>query len=154
MQKYELLYIIPAKYTEDEVKGLTDKIGMMISNTGGTIEETKVLGRRKFAYEIDHIKNGYYIMVNFEAEQAAIEKMDKTLRLSPDLMRHLLVKKDPKLTKVPEFAESGEIVQKKTDDSDQKKAPRVHRAPVKEKEKLTMKDLDKKIDDILTEEIK
>lgn len=155
MQKYELLYIVPAKHTEDELKGLTEKIGTIISTTGCAITETHVLGRRKLAYPIKHERNGYYIMVTFDAEKPVIEKMDKALRLSPDLLRHLIIKKDPRLTEMPEFAESGEIVRKdRGEEAPRGRAVKPKRPPVKEKkEKVVMEDLDKKLDEILTEEM-
>ena len=55
MQKYELLYIVPAKYTEDELKKLTGKVGEIVAKTGGAVTETIVLGKRKLADPIQHV---------------------------------------------------------------------------------------------------
>jgi small subunit ribosomal protein S6 len=157
MQKYELLYIIPAKFTEDEVKGLSDKVGKIVSANGGAELKTMVLGRRKLAYPIDHVRNGYYVMTDFSAEEVATSKIEQALRLSTDVLRHLIIKKDPMLTKIPEFAPDGDILKKEGEEDrrgPKAAAPRERRpAPVREKDKLTAVQLDEKIDEMLTEEV-
>lgn len=159
--KYELMYVVPAKYTEDELKGLSGKIEKILSANGSTKQQSVVLGRRKLAYPIKHTRNGFYVMVDFEAESVAVDKMNQALRLSPDILRHLIIQKDPLLKGIPEFADSGEIIAKKERSEeerpgsrDRKAAPRARRAPARPAEALTMKDLDKKLDEILTEEVK
>jgi small subunit ribosomal protein S6 len=158
MQKYELLYIIPAKFTEDELKGMSDKVGKIVTANGGADLKTTVLGRRKLAYPVSHVRNGYYVMTDFNAEEAAVSKIDQSLRLSTEVLRHLIVAKDPLLTKIPEFAADGEIIAKREGEDDRsrpKMAPRERRpAPVREKDKLTSAQLDEKIDEMLTEEVK
>ncbi len=158
MQKYELLYIIPAKFTEDEIKGMSDKVGKIVSANGGEGLQATVLGRRKLAYPIDHVRNGYYVMTDFSAEEVAISKIDQALRLSTDVLRHLIIKKDPQLTKIPEFAPDGDILKKEGEEErgrgPKAAAPRERRpAPAREKDKLTATQLDEKIDEMLTEEV-
>ena len=157
MQKYELLYIVPAKYTEDELKKLTGKVGEIVAKTGGAVTETIVLGKRKLAYPIQHVRYGYYVLVHLDAEKDVVEKLNRTLRLTTELRRHLIIVKDPHLTKIPEFADSGDIIRAERDargSRDRKRVParRPMAAPVAQKD-VNMEDLDKKLDEILTEEV-
>jgi len=157
MQKYELLTIVPAKYTEEELKKLSDKVGEIVTKTGGTVTETIVLGKRKLAYPIQHARYGYYVMVNFDAEKDVIANINRTLSLTTELLRHLVIVKDPRITKLPEFADSGDIVRQDREERgggrDRRRAPRkpMGQAPVGKKD-VNMAELDKKLDEILTEE--
>lgn len=156
MQKYELLYIVPAKYTEEELKGFSEKVGSIVSQTGAKILETTVLGKRKLAYPIKHLKYGHYVLVDLEAEKDVIENLNRALRLTTELLRHLVIVKDPSLTDIPDFADSGEIVKAEREDSERRERRRPIRkpAPIPAKKKdVNMDDLDKKLDEILTEEV-
>lgn len=156
MQKYELLYIVPAKYTEEELKGFSEKVGAIVSQTGVHILETTVLGKRKLAYPIRHLKYGHYVLVDLEAEEDVIGNLNRTLRLTTELLRHLIIVKDPSLTKIPDFADSGEIVKAEREDSDRRDRRRAPRKPASapaQKKDVNMADLDKKLDEILTEEV-
>ena len=82
MEKYELLYIIAAKYTDAEIESLMEKIKGMIASAGGTVSEMHNLGRRKLAYPISHVRNGNYVLVYFEAEPSTVAKLNEMLRLS------------------------------------------------------------------------
>lgn len=152
MEKYELLYIIAAKYTDAEIESLMEKIKGMITTAGGTVTEMHNLGRRKLAYPISHVRNGNYVLVYFEAEPTAVAKLNEMLRLSTDLLRHLITTKSPYLTKIPSFAEITEI--RTDEDRDRPRpAPMVQQAPVAAAAPVTMEELDKKLDQILTDEV-
>ncbi len=101
MTQYELLYILPAKFTDAELKELTDKIAGVITNLGAKITETHQLGSRKMSYAINQVRNGSYVLVHFDAETSSMAKINETLRLSTDLLRHMIVVRDPKLTTIP-----------------------------------------------------
>ena len=58
MEKFEFLYILPAKFTEAEVGGLKDKIAGIITSAGGKATETRDLGKRRLAYPINHVRHG------------------------------------------------------------------------------------------------
>ena len=154
MEKYELLYIIAAKYTDAEIEALMEKIKGIVTSTGGNVTEMHNLGKRKLAYPISHVRNGNYVLVYFEAEPAAMAKLNEMLRLSTDVLRHLVVSRSPYLTKIPSFAELTEIRQ----DGDEPQRPRpmappIQQAPIVPQTPVTMEELDKKLDEILTEEV-
>lgn len=152
MEKYELLYIIAAKYTDAEIESLMEKIKGMIATAGGTVTEMHNLGRRKLAYPISHVRNGNYVLVYFEAEPTAVAKLNEMLRLSTDVLRHLITTKSPYLTKIPSFAEITEIRTDEDRDRPRQAAP-VQQAPAVAAAPVTMEELDKKLDQILTDEV-
>jgi|SRR5687768_4694157 len=154
MEKYELLYIIAAKYTDAEIEGLMEKIKGLVTSAGGNVTEMHNLGRRKLAYPIGHVRNGNYVLVYFEAEPASLAKLNEMFRLSADVLRHLVVSRSPYLTKIPSFAELTEIRQEGDEQPRPRPmAPPIQQAPVVPAAPVTMEELDKKLDEILTEEV-
>lgn len=154
MEKYELLYIIAAKYTDSEIEALMEKIKGLVTSAGGSVTEMHNLGRRKLAYPINHVRNGNYVLVYFSAETSVLAKLNETLRLSADVLRHIVVTKSPYLTKIPSFAEITEI-RREDDEAPRPRQMAPIQAPVAAKAAapVSMEDLDKKLDQILTEEV-
>lgn len=153
MEKYELLYILAAKYTDAEIVSLMEKIKGIVESLGGKVMETHDLGRRKLAYPIQHVRNGSYILVYFDADTENAGKINETLRLSADILRHLIVKKDQYLTKIPSLVE----VEERRGEDDERPAPRQMgpraNAPVAAAKEISMEEIDEKIDKILTDEV-
>ena len=154
-EKYELLYILPAKYTDSEVASLSEKINGIITAAGAKISETHNMGKRRLAYPIQHTRHGQYVLVYFEADTSVINKLNDTFRLSTDILRHLLILRDPHITKIPQLVDYEEI---KTERDEEAPRPMQARpqAPVRkapDATPITMEDLDKKLDEILTEEV-
>ncbi len=162
MKQYELLYIVPAKYTEAELGALTEKISGIVATGGAKVTETHQLGKRRLAYPIDKVRNGNYVMAYVEAEPEAMKKVDMNLRLSTDLIRHLIIDRDPRITKIPSLVET---VEERTGErpertGERRGGDRRDRKPGAPKQQAAAKEsgmsegeLDKKLDKILTEEV-
>ena len=67
MNKYELLYIISSSATEEQREGVIEKVKTLIEKNGGEIAGTDKWGMKKFAYPIDFKNEGFYVLVNFNA---------------------------------------------------------------------------------------
>ncbi len=93
---YEILFIIPNKFTEDEAKKLAEKIEGIISADGGKITLREFWGKKRLAYKIKQNEYGYYGLLEFDLEGANLAKIDYDLRLSADILRHQIVVKKPK----------------------------------------------------------
>ena len=87
MQQYELMVILDPEVDERTVAPSLDKFLNVIRNDGGTIEKTDIWGRRRLAYEIDKKTEGIYAVVNFTAEAATTDELDRQLGLSEAVMR-------------------------------------------------------------------
>ena len=92
--RYELLYIIPTSFTDEEVGGVESKISALITKLGAAIESTQRLGKLRLAYAIKDQRHGHYIMTLFKADAAAIAKMEENLRINNDILRHLILRAD------------------------------------------------------------
>jgi small subunit ribosomal protein S6 len=87
MQQYELMVILDPEVDERTVAPSLDKFLNVIRNDGGTIEKIDIWGRRRLAYEIDKKTEGIYAVVNFSAESATTDELDRQLGLSEAVMR-------------------------------------------------------------------
>lgn len=156
MGKYELLYILPAKYTDAEVSSMIEKIKGIVTGMGAVVSETHDMGKRKLAYPINHVRNGNYVLTYFESAPDVMAKLNETLRLSVDILRHIIVTRDPHLKNIPSLVE---VEERRNEEGEVEKrrdrAPLVQvKAPgVAAKDPMSMADLDKKLDAILTEEV-
>lgn len=88
--RYELLYIIPATVVETEVGDVETKISTLITKYGATVELTKRLGKLHLAYQINKQRYGYYVAVVFTAEKGSVAKIEENLRISNDILRHMI----------------------------------------------------------------
>ncbi len=93
---YEMLFIMPNKFTDDEAKIVADKVGQVITTSGGQITHTEYWGKKKLAYEIKHNAYGYYGLFEFDLEGEFLAKVDQNLRLATDVLRHQIVVKKAK----------------------------------------------------------
>ncbi len=93
MNKYEVMFIIdPA--LEDEKKDATIETVKSIIGADGTVGNADVWGMRKLAYPINKKNEGYYVVVDFEANPELPKELDRRLRISDNVMRHIIINKD------------------------------------------------------------
>lgn len=89
---YELLYILPGNKTEEEAQPLVEQIHKIVTDHGATIVKSDYWGKRKLAYEINHLHHGYYDLVIFEIETTDLQKLEQTLRLNDSVVRHQITR--------------------------------------------------------------
>lgn len=137
--RYELLYIIPATVVETEVGAVETKMAALLTKYGATVELTKRLGKLHMAYQIDNQRYGYYVAVVFNAETATVAKLEENLRISNDILRHMIIKSE-KTVEEQKF----DLVQFVEINVEEERARRREKAEDK-------KDEEKKVDDEKTE---
>ena len=93
MTNYELMFIIDTTL-EDEKKEATVETVKGIIEADGTVGEVDVWGLRKLAYPIQKKNEGYYVVVTFQASPELPKELDRRLRISEVVMRHLIINKD------------------------------------------------------------
>ena len=92
---YELTYIIRPDMNADAKKALVERFDKVLSDNGATVVESKDWSSRRFAYEIAGYREGLYHIVNFTAEDdAAINEFDRLAKISEDILRHMVVKRE------------------------------------------------------------
>jgi small subunit ribosomal protein S6 len=103
--KYELLYTLPAKYTEGEVDGVKANITSELEKLGLSISRNEEIGKIKLGYPMQHVRHGHYVLVVFETEPAKIVKLNECLRLNNEVLRHQVTLFDPALKPITALAD-------------------------------------------------
>jgi small subunit ribosomal protein S6 len=95
---YELVYVIRPDATEQQVSDLHTQVEQIVGRMGGTLEKSEAQaafgGRRKLAYEIGHHKEGIYVLEVIKGNGALVHELDRRLKVTDDLLRHLIVRVD------------------------------------------------------------
>ena len=95
MINYEVMFIIdPA--LEDDAKEATIEAVKGIIAAEGEVGNTDVWGMRKLAYPIQKKSEGYYVVIEFKAEATLPAELDRRLKISDNVIRHLIINKDEK----------------------------------------------------------
>jgi small subunit ribosomal protein S6 len=82
------MLILPAEADEATVSTAVDRIAKTISPSGGSVGALDRWGRRRFAYDIAHQHEGYYVVVRFTAEPSTQAELNRTLKLADEVIRH------------------------------------------------------------------
>ena len=94
MNKYELALVVSAK-VEDEVRdAVVEKAKGYITRYNGTITEVEEWGKKKLAYEIQKMNEGFYYFIQFDAEATAPAQLEDRLRIEENVIRYLCVRAD------------------------------------------------------------
>jgi len=91
MREYEVMLILPPDAEEAVVDGVVERITGILSERGGEVSKVDKWGRRRLAYEIAHNTEGFYVVVGFKAEPAAIPELDRVLSLADEVIRFKVV---------------------------------------------------------------
>ncbi len=90
MRKYEMIYILKA-HDEEVIEATVAKFDAVITAQGGTIEKTDRWGKRRLAYPIQDLTEGYYVLQHIVGEPAVIKELDRVMKISEELLRHMIV---------------------------------------------------------------
>ena len=91
MKKYELLYIVPGQYTDTEVEGIRKNVLGLIEKINAQVTRHDNLGKIKLAYPINKVRHGTYILIHFELELHDFSVLDSELRMSHEVLRHQII---------------------------------------------------------------
>ena len=94
MMKYELALVLSAKIEDEERAAMVEKVQAMITTAGAAITNVDEWGKRRFAYEIQKMKEGYYYFIQFEGETTVPAELEERLRIEETVLRFLCVKQD------------------------------------------------------------
>ncbi len=92
MRKYETIFIVHPSFEEEAVKAVIEKFKGVIENGGGTVDNVDFWGKRKLAYEINKINEGYYTLVNFSSTPELPRELDRIFRITDGVIRHIIIK--------------------------------------------------------------
>ena len=97
MNKYELAVVVSAKVEDDsERAALLDKIKALIEKFGGQVTNVDDWGKKRLAYEIQKMTEGYYYFIQFDAESNVPAEIESRIRIADNVIRYLIVRQDEK----------------------------------------------------------
>jgi len=92
MRAYELMTIHRPEMADDDVRKEIERLSDFLGEAGATVKPPDFWGKRRFAYEIDHINEGYYTVVTFDADPAIVAELDRVLHLADTVVRHKVIR--------------------------------------------------------------
>lgn len=96
MTKYELAVVVSAKLEEEDRANIVEKVKALIERFGGQITNVDDWGKKRLAYEIQKMKEGFYYFIQFDAETSAPAEIESRMRIMDGVIRYLCVKQDEK----------------------------------------------------------
>jgi small subunit ribosomal protein S6 len=90
-QPYECVYIVRPNLDEEAVDRTVNAVEEYIKSLGGTVEATDKKGRRRLAYEVDKMRDGYYVLIIFHVEPKVVAQIKRMMTLNEDIIRSLIV---------------------------------------------------------------
>ncbi|AQS57743.1 30S ribosomal protein S6 [Desulforamulus ferrireducens] len=92
MRNYEVMYIIKPETEEEKVTAIMERFKSLVEERGAEVTKLEKWGKRRLAYEIDHMREGIYILMQFKAEAAAAAELDRVLKINDDVFRHMITR--------------------------------------------------------------
>ncbi|MEM4723702.1 MAG: 30S ribosomal protein S6 [Candidatus Hadarchaeum sp.] len=96
MPQYELVFVVRPELEEEPLAALVNKVSQTISDLQGQVQQIEPWGKRRLAYPIKKYREGFYYLMLIELPASAVRSLDRTLRFTEDVIRHLIVRKDEK----------------------------------------------------------
>jgi len=93
---YELGFILNPEVSEEQTGAILERIEKIVKNYDGQVVKVNQWGRRRLAYPIDHHRDGYYVFIDMILTPETVLELDRTLKVSEEVMRHLVKRRDPK----------------------------------------------------------
>jgi small subunit ribosomal protein S6 len=92
LQEYELVYIVSPEIADDMLETRINNISQFIAGKEGVVDGVDKWGKKKLAYPIKHFQEGNYVLTKFKMGPARCKELDANLRMSEEIIRHLLIK--------------------------------------------------------------
>ena len=94
MSKYELAVVVSAKLEDDARAQVIEKVQALVTRFGGNVTEVEEWGKKKLAYEIQKMKEGFYYFIHFEGEANCPNEVEAHIRIMEPVVRYLCVRQD------------------------------------------------------------
>jgi len=90
MRNYEIMYIVNASIDEEARKAEIEKLHKILTDNGATVTKVNEWGLRDFAYPIDDMLKGYYVVIKVSADEAALKEFARLTKIDKNVVRHLV----------------------------------------------------------------
>ena len=114
---YETMYILRPDIAEEEVNKHIEKYNKLLEDMGGKVLDSQMRGKRRLAYTIAKNREGIYVQLSHQGDGQHIEKIEKAMRLSEDVIRYMTIKQEgPLPTPKPKIKPSDTPINQKNED--------------------------------------
>lgn len=93
---YELGFILNPEVNEEQTRTILERVEQIATNYGGQIMRVNQWGRRRLAYPIEHHRDGFYVFIDMVLTPETVSELDRTLKVSEEVLRHLIKLRDSK----------------------------------------------------------
>src|SRR2546425_2078319 len=93
---YELGFILNPEVSEEQTSAILERIEKIVKNYDGQVVKVNQWGRRRLAYPIEHHRDGYYVFIDMILTPETVLELDRNLKVSEEVMRHIVKRRDPK----------------------------------------------------------
>ncbi len=94
---YELGFILSPEVNEEQTRTLLERVEQIVNINGGQVVRVNQWGRRRLAYPIEHHRDGFYVFIDMILTPESVSELDRTLKVSEEILRHLIIRRDPKV---------------------------------------------------------
>lgn len=94
MNKYELAVVVNAKIEDDARTATIEKVKELIARFGGNVTDVDEWGKKRLAYEIQKMKEGYYYFIHFESDSTVPGEVEQRIRIMDNVLRYLCVRQE------------------------------------------------------------
>ena len=91
-EKYEVMYIINPNLSEEETAAIVERFKTLVEQNG-TLDEMEEMGKRKLAYEINYLSEGYYVLIKFTSAPEFPAELDRILGITDGVIRSLITRR-------------------------------------------------------------
>ncbi len=95
MRKYEVIFIV-RPMEEEQTNAVIEKFSKIITDNNGTIDKEDRWGKKRLAYEIKGCMDGYYCLLNISAEPACTDEIDRVMKITDEILKHMIIRLDEK----------------------------------------------------------
>lgn len=93
---YEIGFVLNPDVNEEQTRTILERIEQIVTHYGGQVMKVNQWGRRRLAYPIQHHRDGFYVFIDTILTPETVDEVDRTLKVSEEVIRHLIKKRDPK----------------------------------------------------------
>jgi small subunit ribosomal protein S6 len=103
MRKYEIIFVVKPDIPEEELDKLITQMEGVVTGTGGKLEKTEKMGRRRLAYRIGGHREGFYVLFSLEGKGDTVKEFERRLKVTDSVIKFLTVRVDEELKRAEKF---------------------------------------------------
>ena len=94
MRKYESVYILRPDFDEETIKSMVERFSNVVTEQGGEVVKVDEWGIRRLAYPIEKYREGYYVVMNFNAEADVPKELERVFKITDGVMRYMVIREE------------------------------------------------------------